>query len=94
MIKLMTGSTLAGLLMVTILALMPLSLPGAAQERVHETKPLETPATPVADNKQGNEAVAPPPNAEKANNKATPLKPFEPTEKIGADSAVAFPVDI
>lgn len=55
-------------------------------------KPAETSAEATIDPAKTPQAVQPAPAA--AGTAVTPIKQFEPSEKIGADSAVAFPIDI
>lgn len=76
-------------------AFLPLVLVGAQDEPVAEKPPVTVTTTRQAA-AQGQEnstaVVAKPPPASKKT--AKPVKQFKPTDKIGADSAVSFPVDI
>jgi hypothetical protein len=87
-------------------AFMPTVLTGAENEPQPEPQP-ETPSVPVAGQQQdpaqadtgagdlqqtsGQTSEQPPPVTAAT---TPPVRNFKPTEKIGADSAVSFPVDI
>ena len=75
-------------------AFLPLVLVGAQDEPVAEKPPVYvTTARRTSTQEQANRTNdANPPSASKQT--AKPLKQFKPTDKIGADSAVSFPVDI
>ena len=68
----------------------PASEPTRAEESSEE--PVTTAVEPgdVEEGKQQAEDKTPPVNTPPAK----PIKPFNPTEKIQADSAVSFPIDI
>lgn len=79
-------------------AFLPLVLVWAQDEPVAEKPPVSvTTAGQKSTQEQGDTAgedgaVANPPAASAQT--AKPVKQFKPTDKIGADSAVSFPVDI
>ena len=79
-------------------AFLPLILVGAQDEQLAEKPPVsvtttrQTPAEEPGSTTIVDGAAAEPPAA--ATQTAKPIKQFKPTDKIGADSAVSFPVDI
>ena len=86
------------LLALPVLALLAATLLPVVLAQTQDEPPAQTPVVPAATNEpekpsaeeidSSQQAVDPKSTASK------PLKPFNPTEKIQADSAVAFPVDI
>ena len=87
------------LILITALLLM-VSLPpllAMAQDRQPTEateQPQQAPQERSAAGSEDPRNTTPPGEQTEAGAKATPLKEFTPTDKIGADSAVSFPVDI
>jgi hypothetical protein len=90
--------TLASFLAVLVLLIAAVSSSAAENEPLKQQpepaaqKPAETSAETTIDPAKTPQTGQPAPAA--AGTAATPIKQFEPSEKIGADSAVAFPIDI
>jgi hypothetical protein len=87
--------TLASFLAVLVLLIAAVSSSAAENEPPKQQpepaaqKPAETSAETTIDPAKTPQSGQPAPAAV-----VTPIKQFEPSEKIGADSAVAFPIDI
>ena len=85
-------------IMVIAACCLPLMLAGAETERTEESTAEAIPAPVTATAKQGqpgDEQVLGSDQAPPQPGKVTePLKEFKPTDRIEADSAVSFPVDI
>ena len=86
------------LLALPALALLATVLLPVVLAQSQDQSPTQAPTTPVTE-----AATAEPPGTETeskqqptnpGSTKSKPLKTFKPTEKIQADSAVAFPIDI
>jgi hypothetical protein len=94
------GKTIRNLLAAVLLiaALLPLVLVGAENETVVDNKPAATDTSQPGSVEEQDGPVEPaqpdsetPPGTGKD---PRPVKEFKPTDKIGADSAVSFPIDI
>jgi len=89
---------LSGALVLLIMAISPLAVVSAENEPPPQQpepvvqKPAETSAETATDPAETPQTVQPAPAA--TGTAVKPIKQFEPSEKIGADSAVAFPIDI
>ena len=68
----------------------PASEPTQAETSPEEPAPTAAQTGDVDQDRQKGEQISPPVNTPPAK----PIKPFNPTEKIQADSAVSFPIDI
>ena len=90
---------LSAALVLLITAVSPLAMlaaenepPTKQQPEPTVQKPAETSAETTIDPAKTPQTGQPAPTA--SGTAVTPIKHFEPSEKIGADSAVAFPIDI
>lgn len=85
-------------LVLAILAVSPFAVVAAENEPPKKQpestvqKPAETSVETTTDPAKTPQTGQPAPAA--AGTAVKPIKQFEPSEKIGADSAVAFPIDI
>lgn len=86
------------LVVLPVLGLLVIALLPVVLAQSQDQPPAQAPTTPVT-----GPATAEPPGTETVNKQqpatpgsttSKPLKTFKPTEKIKADSAVAFPIDI
>jgi len=68
----------------------PASEPTGTETPSEEPAPTAAQTGDVDQDTQQGEQTSPPVNT----SPAKPIKPFNPTEKIQADSAVSFPIDI
>lgn len=68
----------------------PASEPTGTETPSEEPAPATAQTGDVDRDAQQGERISPPVNTPPAK----PIKPFNPTEKIQADSAVSFPIDI
>jgi len=68
----------------------PASEPTGTETPSEDPEPTAAQTGDVDQDAQQGEPISPPVNTPPAK----PIKPFNPTEKIQADSAVSFPIDI
>lgn len=93
--KLKTRGMTPGLLLSGLLVVAPLLLIGAENESAEKDKQVQSTSPPISEQQTRDEAgETAAPGVPKPPSNPQPVKEFKPTEKIGADSAVAFPVDI
>jgi len=94
-----TFNMIAGLILAGFLLAAPLLLAGAENEPAGQDKPeqpavIQKPDQQAQEGAQEGAAGATSPATQTPPSKARSLNEFKPTEQIGADSAVAFPIDI
>ena len=88
-------NVIAGLVLTGFLLLAPLMLAVAETEPAGKDNPEQPPVAQKPDEQAAEQAAEPASSAAQTPPaKARPVNEFKPTEKIGADSAVAFPIDI
>jgi hypothetical protein len=83
---------LAAVSMSVVMADAQSQAPATAQTATSSAEPQKTPIPAGEADPDTRQAVEEPPPASGATTQ--PIKQFKPTEKIEADSAVSFPIDI